>query len=134
MNLNSFFAFSFGGNNDFGDKIMVNEKFNMEFSSKPYGIGFAIRDKIEADFDGKKKIAGDITVTSDIDLTVEFKTERSHGAPETVKSISLKEGKNSISVAIPENLSSSLNEIVLFFKRKERVLDVEILFDVITLE
>ncbi len=134
MNLNNFFAFSFGGNNDFGEKIMVNEKFNMDFSSKPYGIGFAIRDKIEADFDGKTKIAGDITVTSDIDLTVEFKTERSHGAPETVESISLKEGKNSISVAIPENLSSSLNEIVLFFKRKERVQDVEISFDVITLE
>ena len=73
-----------------------------------------------------------VTVSADIDLTVEFKTEKSNGTPEVSKRICLKKGENNVTALIPSDLSSPLKEIVFFFERHEREDDVEIKFNYVS--
>ncbi len=130
MYINKFFAFSFGGKNDFGKEMKLNEDFIIDFSSKPCGVGFAIRGGQEADFSNKPdSILSSITVSADIDLTIEFKTEQSNGAPEVSEKLFLTKGENNTKTLIPKVLSSDLKEIVFFFERKERDDDVQIKFN-----
>ena len=43
IEVKKFFGFAFGGNNDFGEEIALKESKLIDFSSKPTGVGFAIR-------------------------------------------------------------------------------------------
>ena len=133
IEVKNFFGFAFGGNNDFGEKIALKESKLIDFSSKPTGVGFAIRNNQEADLSNQSSMVALVTVSADIDLTVEFKTEKSNGTPEVSKRMCLKKGENSVTVLIPPALSSPLEEIVFFFKRRGREDDVEFKFNHVSL-
>lgn len=132
IEVKKFFGFAFGGNNDFGEEIALKESKLIDFSSKPTGVGFAIRNNQEADLSNQSSMVALVTVSADIDLTVEFKTEKSNGTPEVSKRICLKKGENNVTALIPSDLSSPLKEIVFFFERHEREYDVEIKFNYVS--
>lgn len=130
MEVNSLFSFSFGGKNDFGEEIRVAESKVMDFSSKPCGVGFAVRTGHEVDdFTGQKSIHLAIISSSEAVMTVEFKTEESRGAAEISQKVHLMAGENENEVLIPQDLSSPLKEVVFFFGRGKRVDDVTVVFD-----
>ena len=131
IEVKKFFGFAFGGNNDFGEEIALKESKLIDFSSKP-GVGFAIRNNQEADLSNQSSMVALVTVSADIDLTVEFKTEKSNGTPEVSKRMCLKKGENNVTALIPPALSSPLKEIVFFFERYERGDDVEIKFNYVS--
>lgn len=133
IEVKKFFGFAFGGNNDFREEIALKESKLIDFSSKPTGVGFAIIQNQEADLSNQSSMVALVTVSADIDLTVEFKTEKSNGTPEVSKRMCLKKGENSVTVLIPPALSSPLEEIVFFFKRYGREDDVEIKFNYVSL-
>ena len=56
MFVETMFAFSFGGSKDFGKIYEAGDSFNLDFCPKPVGIGFAIRNGVDADFDLAKQI------------------------------------------------------------------------------
>lgn len=133
IEVKKFFGFAFWGNNDFGEEIALKESKLIDFSSKPTGVGFAIIKNQEADLSNQSSMVALVTVSADIDLTVEFKTEKSNGTPEVSKRMCLKKGENSVTVLIPPALSSPLEEIVFFFKRHGREDEVEIKFNYVSL-
>ncbi len=115
------FAFSFGGD-DFGKicRVYKGAIFPIDFTSKPVGIGFAIRDGVDADFGSIKRIQMSIVSSSSesIYATVEFKTEKSNGSPEDSKDIIIlgERVPNNFDIEIPK-LRSDLKEIVIFIPR-----------------
>ena len=116
MYIDAMFAFSFGGSDDFGKTYKIGEKFFLDFSPKPTGIGFAIRNGVDADFDLAKQIKVKMCADKEIKSTIEFKTVNSCGAPEKAKDIILSKGENKICIDIP-NLRSRLTEIVILIPR-----------------
>lgn len=128
MTYQNFFAFSFGGENDFGEITEVGKENVIDFSSKPVGVGFALRNGVDIQLDMPTRIDAIISCSSDLNVSVEFKTVMSGGAPEKSERITLKRGQNNISVCVPK-LLSDLKEIVFFFPREKREDDVSIVFD-----
>lgn len=129
MFVKEMFGFSFGGENDFGRMTETVGHEKLDFASKPTGIGYAIRNGKEANMDNKKMISVCFETDSDIDISLEFKTQNSNGAPEVEKSYEVKKGVANIVSPIPENLTSPLQEIVIFFPRNNgRTDDVNISF------
>lgn len=129
MFVKEMFGFAFGGKNDFGRLTETVGHEKLEFSNNPTGIGYAIRNGIEANIDRKKMVTLCLNVDSDVDMSFEVKTQNSNGAPEVSKNYELKKGIANISLPIPEKLSSPLKEIVIFFPRKAgRTDDVNIFF------
>lgn len=122
------FAFAFGGKNDFGRVIETVGKEKLDFSSKPVGIGYAIRNGIEANMANQKMVTICLDTDSDVDISLEFKTENSNGTPEVSKNYQIKKGVATIASPIPENLNSPLKEIVIFFPRNGKTDDVNISF------
>lgn len=72
-------------NLEFVEKIALKESKLIDFSSKSTGVGFAIRNNQEVDLSNQSSMVALVTVSADIDLTVEFKTEKSNGTPEVSK-------------------------------------------------
>lgn len=128
MTNQKFYVFSFGGRNDFGKITESGEKNLIDFSSKPVGVGFALRNGVDIHLDMPTRIDAIISCSSDLDVSVEFKTVMSGGAPEKSERTSLKRGQNNISVCVPK-LLSDLKEIVFFFLREKREDDVSIVFE-----
>ena len=127
MFIEAMFVFSFGGSDDFGNPYNIGEKFFLDFSPKPTGIGFAIRDGVDVDFGFENQIKLKISADKEIKATVEFKTVKSYGAPEKAENVTLDKGENEIIVDIPD-LSSPLKEIVVFFPRNGREDSINISF------
>lgn len=128
MTNQKFYVFSFGGRNDFGKITESGEKNLIDFSSKPVGVGFALRNGVDIHLDMPTRIDAIISCSSDLDVSVEFKTVMSGGTPEKSERTSLKRGQNNISVCVPK-LLSDLKEIVFFFLREKREDDVSIVFE-----
>lgn len=128
MTNQKFYVFSFGGRNDFGRITESGEKNLIDFSSKPVGVGFALRNGVDIHLDMPTRIDAIISCSSDLDVSVEFKTVMSGGTPEKSERTSLKRGQNNISVCVPK-LLSDLKEIVFFFLREKREDDVSIVFE-----
>ena len=129
MFVEKMFGFAFGGKNDFSRMTETVGPEKLDFSSNPTGIGYAIRNGIEANMDRKKMVTLCLNVDSDVDMAFEFKTQNSNSAPEVSKNYELKKGISNIALPIPEKLSSPLKEIVIFFPRKAgRTDDVNISF------
>ena len=118
MFVEKMFGFAFGGKNDFGRLTETVGHEKLEFSDNPTGIGYAIRNGIEANMDRKKMVTVCLNVDSDVDISLEFKTQNSNGAPEVSKNYEVKKGISNIASYIPA-LSSPLREIVIFFPRKD---------------
>ena len=128
MTNQKFYAFSFGGRNDFVRITESGGKNLIDFSSKPVGVGFALRNGVDIHLDMPIRIDAIISCSSDLDVSVEFKTVMSGGTPEKSERTSLKRGQNNISVCVPK-LLSDLKEIVFFFLREKREDDVSIVFE-----
>lgn len=129
MFVKEMFGFAFGGKNDFGRLTETVGHEKLEFSNNPTGIGYAIRNGIEANIDRKKMVTVCINTDSDVDMSFEFKTQNSNCSSEVSKEYEVKKGISNIAVLIPEKLSSPLKEIVIFFPRKAgRTDDVNISF------
>lgn len=120
--------FSFGGEKPYGLLTNFGVENVIDFSSKPVGVGFALRNGVDIQLDMPTRIDAIISCSSDLNLSVEFKTVMSGGAPEKSERITLKRGQNNISVCVPK-LLSDLKEIVFFFPREKREDDVSIVFD-----
>lgn len=130
MFVEKMFGFAFGGKNDFGRMTETIGQEELDFSANPIGIGYAIRNGIEANMDNSKKISFCVKVDADVelDLTLEFKTKNSNGAPEVSKYYKVKEGVITITSPIPKKLSSPLEEIVIFFPRNGKEKKISLLF------
>ena len=74
MTNQKFYAFSFGGRNDFGRITESGEKNLIDFSSKPVGVGFTLRNGVDIDLDMPTRIDAIISCSSDLNVSVEFKT------------------------------------------------------------
>ena len=114
---NKFFAFCFGGSNDYGKIAGEGDTFVINFPrDDEVGYGFAIRNKI--DYDIPNNGVYNFSVHSDhkMNVTVEIKTESSGGAPEVAKTFAIMPGENEISGEIG-SLSSRIKEVVLFIPR-----------------
>ena len=61
IEVKKFFGFAFGGNNDFGEEIALKESKLIDFSSKPTGVGFAIRNNQEADLSNQSSMVALVT-------------------------------------------------------------------------
>lgn len=110
-----FFAFSFGGKNDFGKVLHEDDFIDIDFpKDDEIGYGLAIRNVIDCHIPKQGKYKFNLHTNHPINLTVEIKTQLSGGAPEFSKTFHIEDGFNTISARIPENLSSELKEIVIF--------------------
>lgn len=117
-----FFAFSFGGNDDFGKVADEMNYWDINFpKTGATGYGFAVRNGIDTQIPNKGiyEFSMVFNCKTPINLTVEIKTERSGGAPETSKNFYIEDGYNTIKGKIPENLSSKVKEIVLFISKHD---------------
>ena len=56
MTYQNFFAFSFGGENDFGEITEIGKENVIDFSSKPVGVGFALRNGVDIQLDMPTRI------------------------------------------------------------------------------
>lgn len=63
----------------------------IDFSSKPVGVGFALRNGVDIQLDMPTRIDAIISCSSNLNVSVEFKTVMSGGAPEKSEKITLKE-------------------------------------------
>ena len=118
MFVEKMFGFDFGGEKNFGRMTETIGREKLDFSSTPTGIGYAIRNGKEANMARKKMVTVCLDTDSDVDISLEFKTQNSNGAPEFSKEYKVKKGCLNIASDIPKNLSSPLREIVIFFPRK----------------
>lgn len=117
--INSIFAFSFGGAHPFGKVINAEKTVRLDFPSKPTGFGFAIRNQLEFDsfsIEENSDITYEISISNStvpLNITIEFKTFLSGNAPEKSTDLSILGNKIMIATKIPK-LSSKLKEIVFF--------------------
>lgn len=124
MFVEKIFSFSFGGKNDYSEVRDTVGTVKLDFSSGPIGVGLAIREGIEASFIDKKSLSFCFEVDADIDIIIEFKTKKSKGAPEKSVKYYIQKGVGSIATPIPQDLSSTLEEIVILFPRCKKEKDV----------
>lgn len=122
------FLFSYGGNNDRGEVIHLGDTYNVNFPKENeacYGVAF--RRDVDIEFEDN---AQELTIEFESKLpfkaTLEFKTEKSGGAPEESFVLNAKEGFNSHTFPMPE-LNSRLKEICFcIFKNENLNLETEI--------
>lgn len=116
----NFFAFSFGGSNDYGKMSGEGDTFVINFPrDDEVGYGFAIRNGIDCDIPNNGVYNFSVHSDHKINVIVEIKTERSGGAPEITKTFGIIPGENVISAEISESLSSGIKEVVLFIPRAD---------------
>lgn len=122
------FLFSYGGNNDMGNAIHTGETYQVDFPTENetcYGVAF--RRDVDISFEDKaKKVTIEFQSKSKLKALLEFKTEKSGGAPEESFEINANEGFNSFTFPIPK-LNSKITEICFcIFKKDNADLETEI--------
>ncbi len=128
MKISSMFEFAFGKEVNFGNQInTLPYMTTLDFTKDVEGYGFAIRDGIDADLSKIKNISSYIS-TSQRSLrgVIEFKTEKSGGAPEKTAILTLPIVTTSWSI---HKLSSPLKEIVLWFPKEKNSGKIDTLFN-----
>lgn len=110
-NVNTYFAFSFGGNADFGESQFVNTSLTIDFpEEKEIGYGMAFRNDVDVRFDLYEKVKAVFFVSHPLTMKIEY--AGGNIVPET---LSLVKGENVIEFDLPK---THFSEMKFFVERR----------------